>query len=342
MRIAQADIKLIGRHSLNQEKIHEEKLDFWIGERNREEQQSGQAAGEDRLTLSDAGLFMAEKMTEKMTVAGESGMDETNEDPQTRTMRLILEKLTGRKIRIAEFKKSEATAGEVTPQDERAGWGLSYDYFDSYREEENTTFQAQGVIMTGDGQEINFQLDLTMSRQFYQETAIHIRAGDARLVDPLVINFAGPAAELTDTSFAFDLDGDGTKEEIALLGRGSGYLALDRNNDGMINSGRELFGPQSGSGFAELAAYDSDSNGWLDENDPIYEKLKIWIQDAGPGGYLAGLRELNIGALYLGSAATPFQFNNPANEQLGRISESGIFVRENGSVGSIQEVFVTV
>jgi hypothetical protein len=340
MRIAQADIKMTGNHTLNQEKIHEEKLDFWIGNRNRDNQESGSQIQEDKLTLSAVGRSLAEKTMENKAVSSADSETATNENPQMRTMRLILEKLTGKKIRVADFSRatSDSTAGTAG---EQAGWGMSYDYFESYREQEETTFQAAGLIQTSDGREINFQLDIAMSREFYQETAIHIRAGDAKSVDPLVINFAGSAAELTDMTFSFDLDGNGTEEEIAMLGRGSGYLALDLNEDGRINSGRELFGPQKGNGFAELAAYDDDNNGWLDENDPIFTKLQVWIKDAAQGDYLADLRELNIGALYLGRTETPFQLNNAANEELGRISESGIFVRENGSVGSIQEIFVT-
>lgn len=65
-----------------------------------------------------------------------------------------------------------------------------------------------------------------------------------------------PAASLTERDFAFDIDLDGHADQIAFVGTGSGFLALDRNGDGEINDGSELFGPESGDGFAELAAYD--------------------------------------------------------------------------------------
>jgi hypothetical protein len=45
--------------------------------------------------------------------------------------------------------------------------------------------------------------------------------------------------------------------------------------DGRVNDGRELFGPITGDGFAELAAYDDDGNNWIDENDGIYDNLSI-------------------------------------------------------------------
>jgi hypothetical protein len=45
--------------------------------------------------------------------------------------------------------------------------------------------------------------------------------------------------------------------------------------DGRVNDGRELFGPRTGDGFAELAAYDDDGNNWIDENDGIHDNLSI-------------------------------------------------------------------
>ena len=64
-------------------------------------------------------------------------------------------------------------------------------------------------------------------------------------------------AEVSDQTFYFDLDADGKEEEISVL-NGSGYLALDKNGDGTINDGSELFGTRNGDGFADLAQYDED------------------------------------------------------------------------------------
>ena len=80
--------------------------------------------------------------------------------------------------------------------------------------------------------------------------------------------------ELSDQTFYFDLDADGEEEEISML-KGSGYLALDKNEDGIINDGSELFGTGNGDGFADLARYDEDGNGWIDENDSILSLIHI-------------------------------------------------------------------
>lgn len=136
-----------------------------------------------------------------------------------------------------------------------------------------------------------------MSREFLREQSVSVRLGDAVLKDPLVLNFDGAAAELTTTRFSFDIDSDGKPDQIAFVGANSGFLALDRNNDGVINDGGELFGPSTGQGFAELAAYDEDSNQWIDENDSIYQNLRIWSKNAEGQDQLVSLGQRGVGIL---------------------------------------------
>ena len=145
-----------------------------------------------------------------------------------------------------------------------------------HEETENTGFATQGTVKCADGREINFNLNVTMSRSFQEYHEENVRMMEVSMCDPLVINLDGNIAELSDQTFLFDLDGDGQKDEINRLGAGSGFLALDKNGDGVINDGNELFGTKSGNGFADLAAYDTDHNGFIDEGDEIWDKLKIW------------------------------------------------------------------
>lgn len=97
--------------------------------------------------------------------------------------------------------------------------------------------------------------------------------------DPLMINLDANIGSVSDQKFFFDLDSDGKEEQISFAGKGSGFLALDKNGDGKINDGSELFGTSSGDGFKDLAEYDEDKNGWIDENDSIFSKLKVWTKD---------------------------------------------------------------
>ena len=203
---------------------------------------------------------------------------------------------------------------------------------------EQTSFAAQGVVKTADGKEITFSYALEMERQFHSETHESVRAGDALLKDPLVINFGGTAAQLTDQKFAFDLDADGTKDRIAWVRPGSGFLALDKNGNGTIDDGSELFGAKTGDGFAELAAYDDDKNGWIDEADAVYGRLQVWSK-SGTTDERASLKERNVGAIFLGRQSTPFELKDGANQLQGAVRASGVYVKEDGSgVGSVQQV----
>ena len=91
-----------------------------------------------------------------------------------------------------------------------------------------------------------------------------------------------------------------------MLSKGSGYLALDTNADGIINDGSELFGTQSGNGFKDLLSHDEDGNGWIDEADSIFQKLKIWTMDENGVSTLLDLAEAGLGAIYLGYENTEF------------------------------------
>ena len=147
------------------------------------------------------------------------------------------------------------------------------------------------------------------------------------------MNFGGAPAQLTGIKIAFDLNSDGSPDSISFVGAGSGFRALDTNGDGHVNDGSELFGPQSGDGFAQLAAYDSDANGWIDENDPVFAQLRLWTQSG-----LSTLAEDGIGAISTSSAETPFAIKNGANILQADIRSTGIYLTEAGSAGTIQHV----
>ena len=128
------------------------------------------------------------------------------------------------------------------------------------------------------------------------------------------------------------------REYISQLSAGSGYLALDKNGDGEINDGSELFGTASGDGFADLAQYDSDGNGWIDEADEIFDKLRIWSVDASGESTLIGLGKAGVGAIYLGSSDTEFSLNDMHNNTNAVIRKTGMFLYENGMAGTVQQL----
>ena len=206
-----------------------------------------------------------------------------------------------------------------------------------YMESESTNFSTTGTVRTADGREISFNLDVSMSRKFTQYTKETVQ-NVGSFIDPLVINLNGNIAEVSDQKFYFDLDADGEEEVISRLCEDSGYLALDRNEDGKINDGSELFGTKSGDGFGDLAAYDEDGNGWIDENDDIWNKLKIWVQDEQGNSKLYSLAEQGVGAICLQNVSTEFGQRGNSGEINAAIRNTGIFLYENGTAGTIQHL----
>ncbi len=208
-----------------------------------------------------------------------------------------------------------------------------------HMEQEQTAFSTTGTVRTADGRELSFNLELSMSRRFeeyYEET---YATGSLTYCDPLVINLDTNIAQVSDQKFFFDLDQDGTEEEISELKSGSGFLALDLNGDGRINDGGELFGTKSGNGFADLAAYDSDGNGWIDEADEIWNKLLIWVKDEEGQDTLYHLSDLGVGAIGLGNVSTEFALNSAQdNHNNAMIRNTGIFLYENGNVSTVQHL----
>lgn len=363
MRIESSLIAMSSSQLTIERHTREESLKVWVGnERPDFESRNSSALGAlsinfDVLDISDQAKAMLNR-GKGVNEINRPGKAETFElSPEDKLKIKLIEKmfeyLTGKKIKIKVFSELKLedvytncpelpNRAETQAPRERQGWGMEYDYRETNYEWESMSFSAQGIIKTADGKEITFDIQMNMSREFYSENNIHIRAGDAVKADPLVINFDGNAAELTTSKFSFDLDSDGEGDQISFVGPGSGLLVVDLNDDNIVNNGQELFGPNTGNGFAELAQYDSDGNSWIDENDPIFERLRIWTRDAEGNNSLFALGQKGIGAIFLGSVESMFSLKDTGNKLLGEVKSTGIYVNENGTVGTVQQLDLVI
>ena len=354
MRIASAAVQMDASHTKQQS--HEIKVAVRSVVVNRAPvgSESGTSQAGPTVVLSESG----KALQSGEAAAIQQSIDDSENDPKLRLIRSLVAMLTGKEIKslTASAHKLEASAlvvqtpstanAQTTPAQSASPSSatvVEYSRRESYSESEQTSFSAAGVINTADGKQIAFSLSLSMSRSYYEESSTTVTIGDTRqLQDPLVLNFDGEAAQLTDQRFAFDLDSDGDKESINFVAGGSGFLALDRNGDGQINDGSELFGATSGNGFGELAALDDDHNGWIDENDAAFTQLQVWTKDGNGNDQLSTLKEANVGAIGLDHVATSFDLKDANNDLQGRIRSSGVFLQEDGQVGSVQQIDLTI
>ncbi len=155
--------------------------------------------------------------------------------------------------------------------------------------------------------------------------------------DPLILDLDGNGIDITslEDGRIFDINGDGTQDRTAWIIGNDALLALDRNRDGIINDGTELFGDQNGAkdGFAELARYDGNGDGRIDSNDEVFSSLVMLRAD----GSTTNLADAGITAIDL-------TFITPLDQKLvgGVLAASAGFERDDGSTGTVGEVFFDV
>jgi hypothetical protein len=341
MKIDSSMVVLSSDHWLESQHARTEKLDVWVDTLHPE-------MAVDRVTISRKAREAS--LTDPCGSPPKSREDPVEGDPKLLLIQILIEKLTGQKIKLTRVKLDGESPDLPDPppreapsnQPERAGWGVRYELHETYLEKEETAFRAGGIVRTADGQEVRFALDLRMSREFVQSTDFRFLAGDATLVDPLVINFGGTAVQLTGQTFSFDLNADGQDEEIPFLAGGSGILVFDRNGDGEVKDGTELFGPSTGNAFGELSGYDENGDRWIDESDAIYRNLFVWTRDGEGNELLRGLKDAGVGALFVSSVDSPFDLKDSQNSLHGQIVRTGVFLREEGGAGTLQQLNVVI
>jgi hypothetical protein len=147
---------------------------------------------------------------------------------------------------------------------------------------------SQPQSVAAEMRELNFDISIRIEMKSTTETILPLKiqvtfrpeASRDGTSDPLIIDIDGDGVELTsmEDGVSFDIRGNGSKVQVAGVEPDDGLLVLDRNENGIIDSGKELFGDQNGAphGFAELGKYDHDENGLIDSSDPVFDKLQVY------------------------------------------------------------------
>lgn len=249
----------------------------------------------------------------------------------------IYEYLTGRRLG-SDFSSDDKGILNLSSGGGYSVWNRITSESLSYEESENMEFETVGKVTTADGRDIDFNLTVSMTREFCEEVSCIKQDTVAIMTDPIVISLESNPVSVSDEKWLFDIDGDGTKDSISLLSKGCGFLAFDKNENGIIDDGLELFGAKTGNGFAELLQYDEDNNGWIDENDSVYNKLSVYIKDDTGTDKLVSLKEANVGALYLGYANTEFALKNDENMHNAQLRKTGMYLSEDGVAKTMSQL----
>ncbi len=156
------------------------------------------------------------------------------------------------------------------------------------------------------------------------------------IVDPLVLDLAGDGIDLkgAEDGVEFDMNGDGTKANMGFIKGDDALLFMDTHGDGLVHDGSQLFGNQDGhaNGFEMLQSYDSNGDGVIDENDEVWDKLRVWVEKTADGvceeGETMSLKEAGITSINVGY--------KDVREDDGKgnlIGQVGQFTRDDGSTG---------
>ncbi|MEP1444686.1 MAG: hypothetical protein ABJK37_01055 [Paraglaciecola sp.] len=272
--------------------------------------------------------------------------------PEQEVQKRAIENLSGRKITIygenqqlSHTSTSESNTFSFWQQfssqetrlqghlvNESSVLSVSERLYEYERMDYNTTLQledAQGAVTS-------MSLSLSYTRELDIEQQLTLTA--AEFTDPLVLNIGNKAQLYAEDKQAFDLDADGQKELIPELASGVWYLAYDRNQNGEIDNGTELFGAQTGQGFTELAELDDDNNGLIEADDDLYKALSLWDGKNS----LMSLADGGIRAISLNAANTPFTFTDDRGNAIAQIRQTSVFMTDNNSLGAIHQVDIAV
>lgn len=168
-------------------------------------------------------------------------------------------------------------------------------------------------------------------------------------VDPLILDLDDDGIETTNVKDGayFDHDGNGFAEQSGWAGADDGLLVMDRNGDGIINDGKELFGDQTilnngqraSNGFQALSDLDSNADGKIDANDTAFANLKVW-QDIDGDGYSSADELKTLSDVGITSLNTGYTDTNITDANGNTQAQAGTFEKVDGTTGAMGSFLV--
>lgn len=269
------------------------------------------------------------------TLDASYGLDDdyANLDPRYRMLALLLEQMFGKQT-LGKAKGAQFHTTHTTPSAHTAHASSPIVHYQtSLEERQSQVVQMRATIALEDGKTLDASLSLRWEQHFMEQDAFFIQNGQV-FRDPLILSLDG-SQPLAHTTFAFNLQGNEGK--LVHLGANSGYLVLDKNGNGVVDNGSELFGPTTGEGFKELARLDEDGNGWIDKNDSLFSQLKFWHVSAS-GEQLLSLEEVGIGALSLHVTPMGYVHKTSADAPLALFKNASLGLTDTYQSAALFEV----
>jgi hypothetical protein len=169
-------------------------------------------------------------------------------------------------------------------------------------------------------------------------TTLHVTV--VNMLCPIVLDLDGNGIQtvaLAESNATFDLANDGNPVRSGWISPGDGFLAVDTNRNGHIDDRSELFGGETGEGFAKLAAFDSNHDGKVDKKDKRFKELRVWQDRNGnhvtDAGELTTLKEAGVKSLNTAYSV------NEETQNGNRFIERGTAVRSNGKTIEMSDVY---
>lgn len=185
-------------------------------------------------------------------------------------------------------------------------------------------------------------MGIQLEFKFEFSAKIEVKTAEVQESDPITLDLNGNGMQLSSylKGARFDIAGSGQAVNTAFVNGGDAFLALDRNANGIVDSGKELFGDQNGAanGYEELAKLDSNGDKLINKLDKDFAKLLLF-KDNGNGrtepGELVSLAKAGIVELNL-------KYSNVSMTADGgnRIGQLATYRRADGSTGQTADTIL--
>ncbi len=165
---------------------------------------------------------------------------------------------------------------------------------------------------------------------------------------PIIIDLDGDGVETQSINegIYFDHDNNGLAEQTGWVGTDDGLLVLDRNGDGEINNGNELFGNNTSmaagnkadNGYEALKELDNNGDGVIDKNDASYSELKVW-QDKNSDGISQSDELLTLESVGIASLRADYSNVNNTDEHGNTTRQVSTGVKADGSTVNTADIW---